>query len=122
MQLAQPGHLNEADLHNFTDLVPPVAFAVFGALIEFAEIEARKDPSPDRWPLRMPCRLQMAVSCAPATNRERKATSKTIEPDSTQPVVSSAKADGEPFWKTFLRQILSNVGTRAPVSYIEPQT
>jgi len=27
-QLAQPGHLNEADLHNFTDLVPLVAFAV----------------------------------------------------------------------------------------------
>ena len=32
------------------------------------------------------------------------ATSKAIEPDSTQPVVSSAKADGEPFRATFLRQ------------------
>jgi hypothetical protein len=64
-QLDQPDHLNEADLHNFTDLVP--------------------------------CRLRMAVSCAIATNRERNATSKAIEPDSTQPVVSSAKADGEPF-------------------------
>src|SRR5260370_37098896 len=27
-QLAHPGHLHEADLHNFTDLFPPVAFAV----------------------------------------------------------------------------------------------
>ena len=46
-QLAQPGHLKEADLHNFTDLVPPVAFAVFGAFIEFTDIEARKHPAPD---------------------------------------------------------------------------
>ena len=88
---------HEADLHNFTDLVPLVAFAVFGAFIEFTDIEARKHPARDRWPLRMPCRLRMAVSCAIATNRERNATSKAIEPDSTQPVVSSAKADGEPF-------------------------
>ena len=66
-QLAQPGHLNEADLHNFSDLVPPVAFAVVGAFIEFTDIEARKHPAPDRWPLKMPCRLRMAVLCAIAT-------------------------------------------------------
>ena len=84
-QLAQPGHLNEADLHNFTDLVPPVPFAVCGAFIEFTDIEARKHPAPDRWPLRMPCRLRMAVSCAIATNRERNATSKASNPIQRNP-------------------------------------
>ena len=37
-QLPQPGHLNEADLHNFTDLVPAVAFAVFGASLDPASV------------------------------------------------------------------------------------
>src|SRR2546430_793616 len=92
------------------------------------DIEARKHPARDRWPLRMPCRLRMAVSCAIATNRERKATSKAIEPDSSNPSSVPPKPTASRSERHFCVKILGNLGTQAPlkrvlepVSYIEPQ-
>src|SRR2546430_11642613 len=92
------------------------------------DIEARKHPARDRWPLRMPCRLRMAVSCAIATNRERKATSKAIEPDSSNPSSVPPKQTASRSERHFCVKILGNLGTQAPlknvlepVSYIEPQ-
>ena len=62
--------------------------------------------------------LAMAVSCAIATNRERNATSKAIEPDSTQPVVSSAEADASRSERHFCVKILGNLRTQAPLKRV----
>jgi hypothetical protein len=94
-QLAQPGHLNEADLHNFSDLVPPVAFAVVGAFSVHGHrgakaSGARSVATEDAMPV-----AHGGVVCN-CDNRERNASSKTSNPMQCNPS-SVAKADGEPF-------------------------
>ena len=78
--------------------------------IEAARSVATEDAMP---------RLRMAVSCAIATNRERNATSKAIEPDSTQPASSvPPKPTASRSERHFCVKILGNLGTRAPLKRV----